>query len=71
MVISACAVLTFMLTSFTSSPIVAWPEVGIMAVAAIIGGSVGGRLARQYPPNTIRKCIAVIGYGLAGYYLLT
>lgn len=71
MVISACAVLTFMLTSFTSSPIVAWPEVGIMAIAAIIGGSVGGRLARQYPPNTIRKCIAVIGYGLAGYYLLT
>ncbi len=71
MVISACAALTFMLTSFTSSPIVAWPEVGIMAIAAIIGGLVGGRLARQYHPNTIRKCIAVIGYGLAGYYFLT
>ena len=71
MVISACAALTFMLTSFTSSPIVAWPEVGIMAIAAIIGGLVGGRLARQYHPNTIRKCVVVIGYGLAVYYFLT
>ena len=71
MVINACAALTFMLTSFTSNPIVAWPEAGIMAIAAIIGGLIGGRLARQYHPNTIRKCVAVIGYGLAGYYFLT
>ena len=70
MVINACAALTFALTSFTSNPILAWPEVGIMAVAAIIGGFVGGRLARQYHPNTIRTCIAVIGYGLAVYYFL-
>ncbi len=70
MVINACAALTFALTSFTSNPIVAWPEVGIMAIAAIIGGFVGGRLARQYHPNTIRTCIAVIGYGLAVYYFL-
>ncbi|MEO2041712.1 MAG: sulfite exporter TauE/SafE family protein [Pirellulales bacterium] len=71
MVINACAAITFLLTSFTSNPIVAWPEVGIMAIAAIIGGFVGGRVARQYPPNTIRTCIAVIGYGLAVYYFLT
>ena len=71
MVINACAALTFALTSFTSNPIVAWLEVGIMAIAAIIGGLVGGRLARQYHPNTIRAFIAVIGYGLAVYYFLT
>ena len=50
MVINACAALTFTLTSFTSNPIVAWPEAGIMAIAAIIGGLIGGRLARQYHP---------------------
>jgi len=71
MVINACAALTFTLTSFTSNPVVAWPEAGIMAVAAIIGGLIGGRVARQYHPNTIRKCVAVIGYGLAGYYFVT
>ena len=70
MVINACAALTFALTSFTSNPIVAWPEVGFMAIAAIIGGFIGGRLARQYHPNTIRTCIAVIGYGLAVYYFM-
>ena len=71
MVINACAALTFVITSFTSHPLVAWPEAGIMAIAAVIGGVVGGRLARQYHPNAVRNCVAVIGYGLAGYYFLT
>ncbi|MBT4157550.1 MAG: sulfite exporter TauE/SafE family protein [Planctomycetaceae bacterium] len=69
--INACAAITFILTSLFTDSIVAWPEAGIMAVAAILGGLVGGRLARRCHPNTIRKFVAVIGFGLAGYYFIT
>ncbi len=69
--INACAAITFILTGLLTDSIVAWPEAGIMALAAILGGLVGGRLARRCHPNTIRKFVAVIGFGLAGYYFIT
>jgi uncharacterized protein len=69
--INACAAITFILTGLFIDSIVAWPEAGIMALAAILGGLVGGRLARRCHPNTIRKFVAVIGFGLAGYYFIT
>ncbi|MDA7938537.1 sulfite exporter TauE/SafE family protein [Pirellulales bacterium] len=69
--INACAAITFILTGLFTASIVAWPEAGIMAIAAILGGLVGGRLARRSHPKTIRKIVAVIGFGLAGYYFIT
>jgi len=69
--INACAAITFILISLLTDSIVAWPEAGIMAVAAILGGFAGGRLARRCHPQTIRKFVAVIGFGLAGYYFIT
>ena len=69
--INACAAITFILISLLTDSIVAWPEAGIMAVAAILGGFARGRLARRCHPQTIRKFVAVIGFGLAGYYFIT
>ena len=68
--INACAAITFISIGLFTDSIIAWPEAGIMALAAILGGLVGGRLARRCHPNTIRKFVAVIGFGLAGYYFM-
>jgi len=44
----------------------AWP----MAVAAIIGGYFGARVARRLPASYVRYAVIVIGFGLAGYYFI-
>ena len=69
--INACAAGLFAIGSLTGHAVVAWTEAGIMAVAAAIGGFVGARLARRCAPARIRCLVAVIGFALAGYYLLS
>jgi len=39
-----------------------------MAVAAIIGGYLGARLALRIRPRYVRWAVIAIGFGLAGYY---
>ncbi len=68
--INACAAGLFALGSLTGTAVVAWTEVGVMAVAAAVGGIVGARLARRSAPARIRRLIAVIGFALAGYHFL-
>ena len=69
--INACAAGLFAIGSLTGHAVVAWTEAGIMAVAAAIGGFVGARLARRCAPARIRRLVAVIGFALAGYHLLS
>jgi uncharacterized membrane protein YfcA len=44
----------------------AWP----LAIAAIIGGYTGARVARRLPASAVRYAVIVIGFGLAAYYFL-
>jgi hypothetical protein len=48
--------------------VISWPHAGLMAVAAIGGGLAGSHLARRMPAPLVRRGVALIGFGLAGYY---
>jgi uncharacterized membrane protein YfcA len=47
---------------------VVWQYALSMAVAAIIGGYLGARIARRLNRNFVRWIVILIGFGLAGYY---
>jgi uncharacterized membrane protein YfcA len=47
---------------------VAWRLALPMAVAAIVGGYLGARLALRVRPQVVRWAVIVIGFGLAFYY---
>jgi uncharacterized protein len=47
---------------------VEWRYAPVMAVAAIVGGYVGARVARRVPSYLVRWFIVAVGLGLAGYY---
>ena len=48
--------------------IVSWPHAIVMALASVAGGVVGVRLTRRLPAPLVRQIVALIGFGLAGYY---
>jgi uncharacterized protein len=47
-----------------------WPYAWPMAVAAILGGYVGARLALKLPPALVRGIVVTIGFAMAGYYFV-
>jgi uncharacterized membrane protein YfcA len=47
---------------------VRWDLVPGMALAAIVGGYLGARVARRLPKNVVRWAVIAIGFGLAAYY---
>jgi uncharacterized membrane protein YfcA len=47
---------------------VEWRYAPIMALAAIVGGYVGARVARRVPPYLVRWFIVAVGLGLAGVF---
>jgi uncharacterized membrane protein YfcA len=47
---------------------VRWDLAPGMAVAAIVGGYLGARLARRLPKDVVRWVVIAIGFGLAAYY---
>ena len=49
---------------------VLWPVAGVMAIGALLGGVIGGRLASRINPTTLRYCVVVVGVIVAGYFLL-
>ena len=49
---------------------VVWSAVGVMAAAALLGGSVGGRLAGRIRPERLRAIVVAIGVIVAGVYFL-
>jgi uncharacterized membrane protein YfcA len=56
---------------FLGSDQVLWPVVGVMAVAALAGGSLGGRLASVIPAPRLRLLVIAIGVGVGLFYLLS
>jgi uncharacterized membrane protein YfcA len=53
---------------FVSDGKVNWTFALPMAVAAILGGYLGARLALRVEPRYVRWAVIVIGFGLAGFY---
>ena len=55
---------------FAFSGRVNWEYTGILAIAAIIGGTIGGQLARRARPAVLRVLVILVGLVAAGSLLL-
>ncbi len=55
---------------FVSSGQVAWDAAGVMAVAALVGGAAGGRLAGRIRPARLRVLVVAIGMTVGIFYLV-
>jgi uncharacterized membrane protein YfcA len=66
----AAAINTASVVVFVRDGLVDWELAWPMAVAAIIGGYVGARVARKLPARYVRYAVIVIGFGLAAFYFI-
>jgi uncharacterized membrane protein YfcA len=46
-----------------------WPVVAVLAVSAALGGACGGQLAGRLSPFVLRRCVILLGVGIALIYL--
>jgi uncharacterized protein len=56
---------------FLFSDQVLWAAAGIMAVGALVGGAVGGKLSDRLNPSMLRWTVVCVGCALAIYYWVT
>ena len=52
---------------FAIAGVVDWKYAGIMAVAAILGGYGGARVARRMKPVYVRAVVVAVGFLVAGW----
>jgi uncharacterized membrane protein YfcA len=45
-----------------------WPLALVMAIGAMLGGVIGGRVARRLNPTVLRWLVVIVGFALAVYY---
>ena len=55
---------------FVFSGNVVWPVALVMAVCALAGGTLGGRLAGRIKPEVLRRVVVVVGVAIAIYYFV-
>lgn len=55
---------------FVFSGQVNWLVALVMAVGALLGGAIGGRLASRIKPNTLRLVVVIIGFTVGIIYLV-
>ena len=55
---------------FLFSGRVVWPAALVMAVGALLGGVIGGRLASRIQPETLRRVVVTIGVVVSIIYLV-
>jgi uncharacterized membrane protein YfcA len=48
-----------------------WLAVALLAPATLLGGFLGGKLARRLPENVLRWSVVVLGFAVGLYLLLT
>lgn len=63
--LSAISVLTF-----TAAGLVAWPEAGLMMLAATAGGYAGAPLARSLPRSVVRGIVIAVGTIMSAVFLV-
>ena len=61
-----CAAAVF----FAFSGLIDWPVAVLMAAGALTGGALGGKLAGQVKPSTLRWIVVSIGIIVGVYYLV-
>jgi uncharacterized membrane protein YfcA len=52
---------------FILAKVVVWKYALVMALASIVGGYLGARVARQMRPEYVRAVVVAIGFGVAAY----
>ncbi len=67
--INGVATALFAAGSFLGGHEVSWPCVLVMAAGSVAGGFAGAAVARRLPAAAVRRGVAVLGFGLAAYYL--
>ena len=55
---------------FAFSGLVDWPVAMVMAIGALMGGAIGGKMASRIKPSTLRWRVVIIGVVVGIYYLL-
>jgi uncharacterized protein len=55
---------------FIHDGLVSWKYAWPMAIAAIVGGYFGARVARRLPARFVRSIVIVIAFGLSAYYFI-
>jgi uncharacterized membrane protein YfcA len=53
---------------FAATAEVVWTAAGVMAIGALIGGGLGGKLAGSVRPATLRMIVILIGLALAAWF---
>jgi uncharacterized membrane protein YfcA len=53
---------------FLFSDQVVWSAAAVMAIGALLGGVIGGRLANKLPPSALRRTVVIAGIGIAIVY---
>jgi uncharacterized membrane protein YfcA len=53
---------------FLFSDQVVWSAAAVMAIGALLGGALGGRLANKLPPSALRRTVVIAGIGIAMVY---
>ncbi|MGN6105605.1 MAG: sulfite exporter TauE/SafE family protein [Kofleriaceae bacterium] len=56
--------------AFIPSGKIHWPSVAVMAIGALAGGAIGGRIASRISARALRWTVAVLGTGLAVVYFV-
>lgn len=67
-VVNGIATAVFVAGALLGSHEVSWPHAAVMAVSGMGGSLVASRVARKLPAAVLRRIVAIIGFGLAGYY---
>jgi uncharacterized membrane protein YfcA len=68
MLVNGMAAVMLAVLALAGAGSVSWSHVAVMAVAASAGGLSGSLVARRLPQRAVRRLVAAIGFGLAGYY---
>ena len=58
------------LIPFIIAGVIEWPQAVLMAVAAVIGGYFGSRIARRVPARALRAIVIVLGAAMTVYFFV-
>ncbi len=65
----SCLVSVISVATFAMAGLVAWPQAGVMMVAATVGGYAGAPLARSLPRSVLRGLVIVVGGSMSLIFL--
>ncbi len=67
--VNGVAAFLFVIGGMAGAFEVSWLHVAVGAIGAVIGGIAVAKLSKRLPATVVRRLVAIIAFGLAGYYL--